>query len=368
MIENTDKLSHIVFLCTSLDGGIGRNIIRLSEAFVERGIQVSIWLDDINTKYVQEVPDNVQIKQLATTHAILGLPQLIWRLLSETPDVVFTSNERMTRLMYYARRFSYTKTALVAHVHNFYGTAFKRLSDKKRHKRIRRLARIYPMIDAVIAVSKGVAKDFSELTGMPLEKISVIYNPVVTPDLEQLSHESIPEEMGDQTIVSVGRLTYQKNIPLLIRVFIKLRKQQLCQLVIVGDGEELEAIQQMVEECDYRSDILLLGHRSNPFPYMKKAKVFALTSIYEGFGNVVVEALACGTPVVSTNCGGPEEILATPEQGLIINQNDESGFVKALSEKLKDESDPAALMNYARDNFSVDIATQEHLLLLQRII
>ncbi len=367
MTETKDKLSHIVFLCTSLDGGIGRNIIRLSEAFIEKGIKVSIWLDDINTKYVQEVSGNVQIKQLATTHAILGLPQLIWLLISDTPDVVLTSNERMTRLMYYARRFSYTKTALVAHVHNFYGTAFKRLSDKKRRKRIERLTRIYPKIDAVIAVSHGVALDFSRLTGMPLEKISVIYNPVATPDLEVLSNEAIPEEIGGQTIVSVGRLTYQKNIPFLVRAFIALRKQQVCQLVIVGDGEELETIQQMVEECDFKSDIHLLGHRSNPFPYMKKAKVFALTSIYEGFGNVVVEALACGTPVVSTNCGGPEEILATPELGLIIDQDDESGFVKALSKKLKDDPDRAALKNYANSRFSVDIATQEHLLLLQNI-
>jgi glycosyltransferase involved in cell wall biosynthesis len=368
MSEVEKKLSHIVFLATSLDGGIGRNIIRLSEAFVEKGIQVTIWVDDVNTKYIQEVPANVDIKQLATTHSIMGLLPLIWRLISDNPDVVFTSNERMTRLMYNARKISPVKTAIVAHVHNFYGEAFKRLSEKKRRKRIARLARIYPKIDAVIAVSKGVARDFSQLTEMPLEKIHVIYNPVVTPELETLSNEAIPEEFDSQTIVSVGRLTYQKNIPFLVQAFIELRKQQSCQLVIVGDGEELETIQQMVNECEYTSDIHLLGHRSNPFPYMKKARVFGLTSIYEGFGNVVVESLACGTPVVSTNCGGPEEILATSELGLISNQNDISGFVQALSKKLAEEPDRSALINYASSRFSVEIATQEHLLLLHNTL
>jgi len=368
MSKMDHKFSHIAFLATSLDGGIGRNIIRLSESFVERSIQVTIWLDEIDSKYIQEVSDNVQIKQLLTTHSIMGLPPLIWRLMSDNPDVVFTSNERMTRMMYNARRISPTKTAIVAHVHNFYGEAFKRLKAKKRQKRIARLARIYPKIDALIAVSKGVARDFAQLTGMDQDKISVIYNPVVTPELEALSNEAIAEEIDDQTIVSVGRLTYQKNIPFLVQAFIELRKQQACQLVIVGGGEELEAIQQMVDECPYMDDIHVLGHRSNPFPYMKKAKVFALPSIYEGFGNVVVEALACGTPVVSTNCGGPEEILATTELGLIRKQNDTSGFVQALSEKLNEAPDQTVLINYARANFSVEKAAQEHLVLLQNTL
>jgi glycosyltransferase involved in cell wall biosynthesis len=368
MSEGVNKHLHIVFLCTTLDGGIGRNIIRLSKALLEKDIQVSIWLDDINTDYAQEVTGLVRIKELATTHSVLGLPQLIWSLNYERPDVVFTSNERMTRLIYHARNFTYKKTALIAHIHNFYGEAFKRLSNKKRTKRIERLARIYPKIDAAIAVSKGVAKDFSQLTGMPLEKISVIYNPVVTADLEALSNEAIPEKISDQAIVSVGRITYQKNIPFLVQAFLHLRQRQQCQLVVVGDGEELESIRNMVKQSEYADDILLLGHRSNPFPYMKKARVFALTSIYEGFGNVVVESLACGTPVVSTNCGGPEEILISTQQGLIIGQNDELGFINALSEKLRDQQDPLSLVEYARDRFSVDNSMQQHIDLIKKII
>lgn len=185
----------------------------------------------------------------------------------------------------------------------------------------------YPWAHAVVAVSQGVAEDLVRLTGLPNEKVRVIYNPVVTPELFTMAEEPLehPWFAPDQppVILGVGRLTAAKDYPTLIRAFAQVRKERPARLMILGEDEECPKLEALVRELDLVEDVAMPGFVENPYKYMKRAGVFVLSSAWEGFGNVLVEAMALGTPVVSTDCpNGPAEILEGGKWGKLVPVGD----------------------------------------------
>jgi len=177
----------------------------------------------------------------------------------------------------------------------------------------------YPWADDIVGVSKGVAKNLSRTVSIPENSIEVIYNPVITDDLFEKATVPPDTEWFDSdypVILNVGRLTQQKNHKLLLKAFRKIRNQREAKLVIIGRGEEEENLLALSERLGIRSDFQILNWVNNPYSYMAHADVFALSSKWEGLGMVLVEALACMTPVVSTDCpSGPEEVLEDGKYG-----------------------------------------------------
>ncbi|HEY8363833.1 MAG TPA: glycosyltransferase, partial [Tissierellaceae bacterium] len=232
---------------------------------------------------------------------------------------------------------------------------------------------LYPLADAVIAVSEGVAKDLTQIIGLPAEKVKVIYNPVITPEIFKKAEEPIkhpwfaPGELP--VILGVGRLTKQKDFITLIRAFDIVRKEYPSRLVILGEGEERPELEALVQELDLEQYVNMPGFVENPFSYMKKAAVFVLSSRWEGLPNVLIQALALGIPVVSTACpSGPTEILEKGKLGRLVPVGNEVIMAKAILEELKKQNKSGlneCVQNNIFKRFHINKITESYLTLIQ---
>lgn len=196
------------------------------------------------------------------------------------------------------------------------------------------IARLYPKADLVIVPSLDIRNDLVTEYGVPGDKISVIYNPFDVATIIRQSKEPIilPWVEGNiPIIVSAGRLTAQKGFDLLIEAFARIRSKMNVRLVILGNGECEASLRQLAADRGVASDVHFAGWQLNPYAFFSRADVFVLSSRYEGFGNVIVEAMSCGLPIVSTDCpGGPAEILKNGEFGFLIPPEDPEALADAI--------------------------------------
>ena len=174
------------------------------------------------------------------------------------------------------------------------GRAYKRIAQQ-----------LYLRADAVVTPSQGVAEYLCERLALPLERITVIYSPVISPKLLRKGDLSVTHRWfnGDYPVIlSAGRLTRQKNFASLIRAFAQVRARRPAKLLILGEGEERQRLTELINELNLQEHVALPGFVDNPFPYMKRSSVFVLSSLWEGLPNVLIQAMALGAPVVATDC------------------------------------------------------------------
>ena len=192
------------------------------------------------------------------------------------------------------------------------------------------MQRTYLHADAIVAVSNGVADDLANVVGLPRECVTTIYNPTVHPQLLALAQARLEHPWfaagAPPVVLGVGRLGKSKDFPTLIKAFARLRTERPARLLILGGTDKVskwdesrDQLMALAAELGVVDDVSLPGFVANPFAYMTRAAVFVLSSQYEGFPNVLVEALACGCPVVSTDCpSGPSEILDKGKYGRLV--------------------------------------------------
>jgi len=235
----------------------------------------------------------------------------------------------------------------------------------------RMMRRLYPKADRIVAVSQGVADDLIALLNLPTEKVAVIYNPVVTPELFERAQELINHPWFEQNqspvILAVGRLSPEKDYPILFKAFSLVRQVRPAKLLILGEGEERANLERLAVELGIQNDVSMPGFVDNPFAFMSKASVFVLSSAWEGFPNVLVEALACGCPVIATDCrSGPREILDNGRYGRLVPVGDHEALAKAILDALDNPDSPADRQTRIQRamEFSVDAAVDKYLKVL----
>lgn len=194
---------------------------------------------------------------------------------------------------------------------------------------------LYRKADKIIANSNGVKKDLISYVGIPEEKICVIYNPIDIESVEKLSYEEVTEHPwfneNIPVVINVGALTYPKAQEYLLKAFYLARKRIKCRLVILGEGEKEDELKRLALDLRITDDAAFLGFKENPFKFMRKSAVFVLSSRFEGFPNVLLEAMACGVPAVSTRCkSGPEEIITDSVDGLLVPVENEEKLAEAI--------------------------------------
>jgi glycosyltransferase involved in cell wall biosynthesis len=231
----------------------------------------------------------------------------------------------------------------------------------------------YRIADQVIAVSEGIKRNLIEEFHIPANKIRVIYNPIDCDAITTLS--VIPPEHPffkgkEPVIVGVGRLVQQKRFDILIRAFCSVMKEIDARLIILGEGPEREALRKLVGDYGMEEKVSLAGFQKNPYQFLSKSDVFVLSSGFEGLPMVILEAMACGAPVISTDCrSGPREILQNGKCGLLVPVGDEVALSKGIVTLLRDralrENFSKAGKERAKDFSAGEVSTQYNNMLLE---
>ena len=196
-------------------------------------------------------------------------------------------------------------------------------------------------VDRVIVPTRGVADEVKKTFHVPSQRIDIINNPIPLAEIRALSQEEIhdlPFSDDLPIIINVARLDDQKNQSLLIRAFQKVQERVDANLAIIGTGPREDKLRRLVHDLNLGGKVHFLGWQDNPFKYMRKADLFVLSSNYEGFGNVIVEAMACGCPIITTNCPyGPLEILGDGEYGVLVPVGEEERLTTEIVRLLCNE-------------------------------
>jgi glycosyltransferase involved in cell wall biosynthesis len=314
-------------------------MVNLIAEMVGRGLLVDVLLTKTGGPFVAALPAEVGIQRLPSSHLLWGVPTLACYLRRRRPGAVLTESPRVNVLALRARTLARTGTPVVASIHNTYSKTLAAQLPRKRAAVLRRLRRYLPRNDAVIAVSRGVAEDLRGLVDLPSERLHVIANPVIGPDLlEQAAADPGHPWLADggpPVLLAAGRLHPQKDFATLLRAFARVRGERPCRLLVLGEGEGRGALESLALALRVRDYVDLPGFVDNPYAYMARAAVFVLSSAWEGFGNVLVEALAVGTPAVATDCPhGPREILQDGRVGPLVPVGDDAALAAAILEAL----------------------------------
>lgn len=325
-------------------------------------------------EWLGEVPPNVPVLFLETR------VRFAWykfkRLLQRTrPDVLLSMSSGGNLTACLAHLTARVECPLVVAEHNHFSLAW-RTASRIRFQRVRLLKHIlYRRADRVIAVSAGVGEDLIRSIGIKRSQLLVIHNPIVEPELLKRAEESVahPWFLDDVPIIlAVGRLVLQKDYPTLLDAFCRVRLRGPTRLVILGDGELRDQLEDLARSRGVQDDVAFLGFVPNPPAYMKRCTVFVLSSRFEGFGNVLVEAMACGAPVVSTDCpSGPNEIISNGNSGLLVPVGDSRALAKAISALLDDDSFRGRISESGEERaktFSVDNAVVLYGELLEELV
>ena len=222
----------------------------------------------------------------------------------------------------------------------------------------------YPKADAIVGVSKAVLEDFKSYSGIKHSKLITIYNPIIKQEIyKKASAPLVHQWFNPKTmsvIVAIGRLTEQKNFSLLIKSFAKLVENYKANLVILGEGPLRPDIETLINRLNVQELVSLPGVVANPYNYLKNADLFVLSSNYEGLPTVLVEALACGCPVVSTDCpSGPKEILDNGKYGVLVQTGNIDQLAAAMMQTLS--SKPITVPSTWLDQFTEEVIVNEYL-------
>jgi glycosyltransferase involved in cell wall biosynthesis len=338
-----EKKKHIALFLPSLRGGGAEKVmVNLALGFVEQGLKVDLVLAKAEGPYLSRVPEEVRVVDLGARRVLYSLPGLVRYLRRERPQAMLSALNYANIVAIWAKLLARVQTHLVVSEHNTLSCSTQNASSV-RVKLLPLLIKIfYPYADAVVAVSHGVAEDLITMTGLPMEKVKVIYNPVITPELFAKAEEPLDHPWfrpGEPPVVlGVGRLTKQKDFPTLIRAFALVRKERPARLMILGEGEERPKLETLARELGIEEDFVLPGFVENPYKYMKRASVFVLSSRWEGLPTVLIEALALGVPVISTNCpSGPAEILEHGKWGCLVPVGEPHLLARAILEILQND-------------------------------
>ncbi len=342
-----------IFAATSGHSGVDRNLKNLIPAIAERGVQVDLLHIKNHGPHLQPPPLGVEVIELGSAHVNTSFVPLLHYLRRVRPDAMLCDKDKVNRLALWARRLARVHTRVGVRLGITVSNNLANRSPLQRYIQTGSMRLFYRWADTIIVPSQGVAADLARITRLPVNRIQVLPNPVVTPQLEKLSRQKIAhpwlQEHTTPVILGIGELSARKDFSTLIRAFALLRKQFRCRLIILGKGRQKEALETLARQLRIETDLDLPGFVDNPYPWMKQSDLFILSSRLEGFGNVLAEALATGTPVVSTNCpNGPAEILNNGRYGPLVPVGDHAALAKAMQQVLTYPPAPTLLEDAVR--------------------
>jgi len=350
--------------------GIQRMRINLMQALLLRGYQVDLVVGDGSGQLRQNVPEGVAVFEVARSGSALYPFGLLRYLIGRRPTHLMSSYEDISVMTSLLLPLLRSRAALLISTHNALSQlpAEAGLANRLKHALLFPLMRrLYPRAASLVAVSRGVVDELVEIAGVSRDRVKVIYNPVIGEDFPRRAAEPPPSGlqhyMGTPLIGYFGRLHPQKDLPILVRAFTQVRRQRPCRLLLVGEGAERARLEQMAGELGVIEDVIFWGFSDNPLPLMKACALVVLPSRYEGLGNVLIEAMACGVQVMSTDCPhGPAEILQRGVYGQLVPVGSIDAMAAAIVRSLDRQFwvDPQALVARGME-YSAAVACDKYL-------
>jgi glycosyltransferase involved in cell wall biosynthesis len=366
-------LSLAIYMHDFSSGGVEHAILSLIGAFRAAGIDVTLLVHADTGELRAKFPPDLPVVNFNTARTIADVVPLIGYLRRNRPDILLANLDHNNLIATLATMIARTGTKLIIAQHNALSAEAAGMPGLKYRMLPLAYRLLAPRADGIVAVSAGVADDLSRCAGLDRAGITVINNPVVDTGLAARAavpadHPWIVEAATMPVFVTAGRLVAQKDHETLIRAFAIAHARRAMRLVILGEGALRPLLEALVAECGLGDAVLMPGYVANPLPWFTAAAAFVLASRYEGFGNVLVEAMACGAPVISTDCPhGPAEILDFGKFGRLIPPGDVDAMAEALDPDLR-RVWPAETLRRRADHYTVEVSARGYRALFDRLL
>ena len=357
-----------LFLPQLTGGGAERVMLDLAKGLIHHGHIVELILLKAEGDWLDHIPDGCAVSDLNARRVRFAIWPLVVRMLRTRPDVLLAALPRSVSAALATKVLLGGRLKVVIQIVN---TLSEELAYYRnvRNYGLKLTRAMMPLADRIVTVSDGVTDDMKQyhLPRWVHHRVKRIYNPVVWPEHESMKTEELPARWSHlfcddvPVALAVGRLTDIKDHATLLRAFAEVVKYRRCRLVILGEGPERQNLLSLADSLGIGSLVSLPGFVPNPFAWMNRASIFVLSSRREGFGNVLVEAMSCGTPVVSTDCPhGPREILADGVFGHLVPVTDASEMAVAISSTL-DAPLPASTLRERASIYSADTSIKQYM-------
>jgi glycosyltransferase involved in cell wall biosynthesis len=316
-------------------GGVERQTITLAQELQAVGLPVVLVLHQMRGELRDMVPHGIRVVDLHSRRTLHDIPLLARFLRRERPSVLISNLDCNNVAAVLAVRLAATSTSVVICQHNSLSNAFSGGLDRS-YRLVPFLYRMLsPFTDAAVAVSEGIANELHTVAHLPRHKINLIHNAVIGSGFQSRAEQQVTHRWLDDPEVSVfvtaGRLVPLKDHETLLRALALHRRHRPSRLLVLGTGPLRGRLETLACELGMADAVEFLGFQENPLPYFRRADAFVLSSYSEGFGNVLVEAMGCGTPVISTDCQhGPAEILDRGRYGTLVPPRDAPRLAEAM--------------------------------------
>lgn len=347
-----------------MTGGVARAFTHLARGFIDHGVAVELIVVDADSPFVRTLDSRVNLVQLGTGEGLLA--RLCAHLANSRPAVLMASKEDCALAVAVKQQLAHSpKIVLRLSAHVSSELASGKAGPIKRWQRFRWVRRVFSEADKIICVSRGVAQDLGRILRRDPHEFIILPNPSVPPELEAMAHAPLdhPWFASDQppVILGVGRLGRVKNFPMLVRAVARVRKQRDCRVVILGEGKYHTKLTKLAHRLGMLDALDLPGFAANPYAYMARAAIYVSTARSEASSNALIEALACGTPVVATDCpGGTRELLQDGALGPLVGIDDDVALSEAILHRL-DQPRDAERLRAAVESHRVERSSQAYL-------
>ena len=352
-----------LFLPNLRSGGAERVAVNIANTLAARGHQVDVVLMSATGELIADLRPGVAVVDLGVERVRWSLLLLVRYLRRARPAVALVCMWPLTVIALWARLFSRVPTRIVVAEHTTWSRSELMARPTMGWQVRTSMHHFFPKADGIVAVSNGAADDLARFARLDRQSINVIYNPVVGPERPVSDEVLQPSDWWcgpHKRVLAVGTLKAIKDYATLLKAFAVLRKHVEVRLAILGEGECRVALEAQVRLLGLEGSVFMPGFVKDTTPYYKRADLHVLSSTGEGLPTVIIEALAAGTPVVSTDCpSGPREILADGQFGRLVPMGDAPALAAAMAESLAATHDRAALKVRSQD-FSIDKAVDQY--------
>ncbi len=367
--------AHVALFVPSLSvryGGAEKVLLTLANGLARQGLRVDLVLLSASGPVLADIAPEVRLHNLCwPRRGLLALPGLLGYVRAARPAALIAALPPGNVAAIWTRFLAGYRLRVIVQEHSAIATGIRSARWPTRRLLPWLMRLCYPHADSIVAVSRGVAHDMTRRLHLSPARVRVIYNPIVTPELHALARADLDDPWFGPglppVVLGIGRLAAEKDFATLLQAFELVQAQRPARLLILGEGRERARLEALRHSLGLTEVVRLPGYTSNPYAYLSRAALLTQSSRSEGLPTVLVEALACGTPVVATHCeGGTAEILADGQYGTLVPPGDSAALAQAMLATL-DHSPRADLLRQRAAAFTYERAVAQYMALLQEL-